>query len=55
MVDSKKGKREKSRKKQRISLGDIVVPVILAIENRQRLSEVEVQEAKRREGPLIVV
>lgn len=48
-TDQRKWKRR--GQKERISLEDVVVPVILAVEHCQRLRDIEVEELEWWEGP----
>lgn len=48
-------KRESGSKQEREALREIVMPRVAAVEDRERLGNVEVEEAERWESPLMVV
>ena len=45
---------EVCREEERVSLGEVVVPVVASVEHCQRLSDVKVEELERWKRPLIV-
>lgn len=55
LVKADDGEGEIGRQEKRISLKQIVVPVIAAVEDGDRLRDVEVKKSQRGEGPLVVI
>ena len=54
LVKAHDAKGKKSGKEERITLGDVVVPRVTAIEDGERLGQIEVKEAEWGEGPLAI-
>ena len=55
MVKSIDAEREEGSEEEGVALREVVVPGIAAVEDGQRLRDVEIEKAEGRKGPLVVV
>lgn len=55
LEESDETEREEGCQEEGVALREIVVPGVAAVEDGEGLGDVEVEEAERRKGPLLVV